>query len=139
MKHNASAESAPVQIGQAAQQSGVSSKMIRHYESLGLLPSIHRSDGGYRLYRNNDIHTLRFIKRARDLGFSMDDIAELVNLWQNRERSSAQVKRVAANHLQRLQDRISQLQAMERSLLQLTACCQGNDRPDCPILDDLAR
>lgn len=139
MKHNASAESAPVQIGQAAQQSGVSSKMIRHYESLGLLPSIHRSDGGYRLYRNNDIHTLRFIKRARDLGFSMDDIAELVNLWQNRERSSAQVKRVASNHLQRLQDRISQLQAMERSLLQLTACCQGNDRPDCPILDDLAR
>lgn len=139
MKHNASAESAPVQIGQAAQQSGVSSKMIRHYESLGLLPPIHRSDGGYRLYSDNDIHTLRFIKRARDLGFSMDDIAELVNLWQNRERSSAQVKRVAANHLQRLQDRISQLQAMERSLLQLTACCQGNDRPDCPILDDLAR
>lgn len=138
MKHNASAESAPVQIGQAAQQSGVSSKMIRHYESLGLLPPIHRSDGGYRLYSDNDIHTLRFIKRARDLGFSMDDIAELVNLWHNRQRSSAQVKKIADSHLQRLRERIAQLQAMERSLEQLTACCQGNERPDCPILDDLA-
>jgi Cu(I)-responsive transcriptional regulator len=128
----------PVQIGQAAQQSGVSSKMIRHYESLGLLPPIHRSDGGYRLYSDNDIHTLRFIKRARDLGFSMDDIAELVNLWHNRQRSSAQVKKIADSHLQRLRERIAQLQAMERSLEQLTACCQGNERPDCPILDDLA-
>jgi len=127
-----------VQIGQAAQQSGVSSKMIRHYESLGLLPPIHRSDGGYRLYSDNDIHTLRFIKRARDLGFSMDDIAELVNLWHNRQRSSAQVKKIADSHLQRLRERIAQLQAMERSLEQLTACCQGNERPDCPILDDLA-
>ncbi len=128
-----------MQIGQAAQQSGVSSKMIRHYESLGLLPPIHRSDGGYRLYSDNDIHTLRFIKRARDLGFSMDDIAELVNLWHNRQRSSAQVKKIADSHLQRLRERIAQLQAMERSLEQLTACCQGNERPDCPILDDLAR
>ncbi len=127
-----------MQIGQAAQQSGVSSKMIRHYESLGLLPPIHRSDGGYRLYSDNDIHTLRFIKRARDLGFSMDDIAELVNLWHNRQRSSAQVKKIADSHLQRLRERIAQLQAMERSLEQLTACCQGNERPDCPILDDLA-
>ena len=128
-----------MQIGQAAQQSGVSSKMIRHYESLGLLPPIHRSDGGYHLYSDNDIHTLRFIKRARDLGFSMDDIAELVNLWHNRQRSSAQVKKIADSHLQRLRERIAQLQAMERSLEQLTACCQGNERPDCPILDDLAR
>lgn len=139
MKQYASVGSAAVQIGQAAQLSGVSSKMIRHYESLGLLPPIHRSEGGYRLYSDSDIHTLRFIKRARDLGFPMDDIAELVNLWHDRQRSSAQVKRIAASHLQRLQDRIGQLQAMERSLQQLTACCQGNDRPDCPILGDLAR
>lgn len=139
MKQYASVGSAAVQIGQAAQLSGVSSKMIRHYESLGLLPPIHRSEGGYRLYSDSDIHTLRFIKRARELGFPMDDIAELVNLWHDRQRSSAQVKRITASHLQRLQDRIGQLQAMERSLQQLTAYCQGNDRPDCPILGDLAR
>ncbi len=128
----------PVHIGQAAMLSGVTAKMIRHYESLGLLTTVHRTDSGYRLYSENDVHTLRFIKRARDLGFSMNDIGDLVNLWHDRDRSSAQVKHIAQSHLRQLRQRIEQLQAMERSLVQLTACCHGDDRPDCPILDDLA-
>lgn len=112
--------------------------MIRHYESLGLLAFVYRSAGGYRLYQENEVHTLRFIKRARELGFSLDAITELVNLWQNQQRSSAQVKTIAETHLMRLRERIDQLQAMERSLVQMTDCCQGNERPECPILDDLA-
>jgi MerR family transcriptional regulator, copper efflux regulator len=128
----------PVQIGQAAALSGVSSKMVRHYESLGLLAPVTRTDSGYRLYSATDVHTLRFIKRARDLGFSMADIGELVGLWHDRQRSSAQVKRIAQGHLQALEQRIEQMQAMARSLQHLTHCCQGDHRPDCPILDDLA-
>jgi MerR family transcriptional regulator, copper efflux regulator len=127
-----------VHIGEAATLSGVTAKMIRHYESLGLLPAVNRSESGYRLYSDSDVHTLRFIKRARDLGFSMTAIGELVNLWQRRERSSAQVKQIAESHLKALRQRIDQLQAMERSLVRLTNCCHGDDRPDCPILDDLA-
>ncbi len=129
----------PVHIGQAATLSGVTAKMIRHYESLGLLPAVNRTESGYRLYSDSDVHTLRFIKRARDLGFSMNAIGELVNLWQRRERSSGQVKQIAESHLKALRQRIDQLQAMERSLVRLTTCCHGDDRPDCPILDDLAR
>lgn len=128
----------PVHIGQAAALSGVSAKMVRHYESLGLLAPVGRTDSGYRLYSATDVHTLRFIKRARDLGFSMPDIGELVGLWHNKGRASAQVKGIAQRHVQALRQRIEQLQAMERSLQHLTVCCQGNDRPDCPILDDLA-
>lgn len=129
----------PVHIGQAAAWSGVTPKMIRHYEKLGLLASVHRSDSGYRLYSEADVHTLRFIKRARDLGFAMRDIAGLLSLWHDRKRSSAQVKRIAQRHLAQLRERIEHLQAIERSLQQLSACCHGDDRPDCPILDDLAR
>lgn len=128
----------PVHIGDAARLSGISPKMLRHYEGLGLLGEVDRSEGGYRMYQRKDVHTLQFIKRARDLGFSMSDMAELVGLWLNRRRSSAQVKQVAQRHLLSLQQRIAQLQAMERSLLLLTRCCHGDDRPDCPILDDLA-
>lgn len=128
----------PVHIGQAAAYSGVSAKMVRHYESLGLLAPLGRTDSGYRLYSAADVHSLRFIKRARDLGFSMADIRELVGLWHDKSRASAQVKRIAQCHAQALRLRIEQLQAMERSLQTLTHCCQGNDRPDCPILDDLA-
>lgn len=128
----------PVHIGEAARLSGVSAKMLRHYEGLGLLGAVSRTDSGYRLYGANDVHTLRFIKRARDLGFSMADIAELVGLWLDKQRPSAKVKRVAQRHVLALQARIAQLQSMERSLLQLTSCCHGDDRPDCPILDDLA-
>lgn len=128
----------PVQIGQAAALSGVSAKMVRHYEALGLLAPVGRTDTGYRLYSQTDVHTLRFIKRARDLGFSMADIGELVGLWHDQQRSSAQVKRIAQRHVESLHQRIEQMQAMERSLQHLTRCCQGNDRPECPILDDLA-
>ena len=117
---------------------GVSAKMVRHYESLGLLPRITRTDSGYRQYSEADAHTLRFIKRSRDLGFSMAEIAELVALWQNRRRTSASVKRIAQQHVDELAQRIKAMQDMQRSLRQLLHHCHGDDRPECPILDDLA-
>ena len=129
----------PVNIGAAAQLSGVSAKMVRHYESLGLLPKVARTDAGYRLYGEADVHTLRFIKRARDLGFSMEEIGELVGLWQNRRRASASVRRVAQKHAEDLEQRIAALQAMQQTLRHLIHCCQGDERPDCPILDELAK
>lgn len=125
-------------IGEAARQSGVSAKMVRHYESLGLLPQVHRSDSGYRQYTEAEVHTLRFIKRARDLGFSMAEIAELVGLWQNRRRASQNVRRIAQKHADDLAQRIAAMQSMQQTLTHLVHCCQGNDRPECPILDDLA-
>lgn len=128
----------PVNIGEAARLSGVSAKMVRHYESLGLLPSVGRTDSGYRQYSETEVHTLRFIKRSRDLGFSMSEIGELVGLWQNRRRASASVKRIAQKHAQELAQRIEAMQAMQRSLEHLVHCCHGDERPDCPILDDLA-
>lgn len=130
--------SEPLIIGEAARQSGVSAKMLRHYESLGLLGKVSRTDSGYRLYSPADVHTLRFIKRCRDLGFSMAEIAELVGLWQNRRRASSSVKKIAQKHMDELSERIAALQAMQRTLNALLDCCQGDDRPDCPILDDLA-
>jgi len=129
---------APVAIGTAAARSGVSARMVRHYERLGLLPSVARTDSGYRQYTAADIHTLRFIKRARGLGFSMDEIAELVGLWHNRRRTSASVKRIAEKHLGELEARIAGLQAMRQTLAHLVHCCHGDGRPDCPILEDLA-
>jgi Cu(I)-responsive transcriptional regulator len=128
----------PVNIGLAAARSGVSAKMVRHYESLGLLARVHRTDSGYRQYSETDVHILRFIKRSRDLGFSMAEIAELVSLWNNRRRTSASVKRIAQQHADELSARIAEMQAMQRSLNHLIHCCHGDDRPDCPILDDLA-
>lgn len=125
-------------IGAAAKASGVSARMVRHYEGLGLLPRVERTDSGYRQYTDADVHTLRFIKRARDLGFSMVEIAELVGLWHDRDRASASVKRIAQRHLDELAQRIADMQAMERTLAQLVDCCHGDARPDCPILDDLA-
>ncbi len=130
--------SAPLNIGAAARQSGVSAKMVRHYESLGLLPQVQRSDSGYRQYSDAEVHTLRFIKRARDLGFSMAEIAELVSLWQNRRRASASVRRIAQKHADDLAQRIAAMQAMQHTLTHLVHCCQGDERPECPILDDLA-
>lgn len=128
----------PVNIGEAARRSGVSAKMVRHYESLGLLPKVQRTDGGYRQYSEPEVHTLRFIKRARDLGFSMDEIGELVGLWQNRRRASASVRRIAQKHADDLAQRIEAMQAMRQTLTHLIHCCHGDDRPDCPILEDLA-
>lgn len=125
-------------IGQAAEQSGVSAKMIRHYESIGLVERARRTDGGYRIYDTNDIHTLRFIRRARDLGFSIKEIAQLVGLWRNRRRASADVRRVAQQHISELDHKIAELQAMRRTLTELVQHCHGDRRPECPILDDLA-
>jgi len=127
-----------VNIGQAAALSGVSAKMLRHYESLGLLGRVTRTDSGYRQYAASDVHTLRFIKRSRDMGFSMAEIAELVNLWHDRGRASAHVKTIAQRHLDDLKGRIEAMQAMQRTLQDLLHHCHGDNRPDCPILDDLA-
>ena len=126
-------------IGEAAAESGVSAKMIRHYESLGLLRAARRSEGGYRLYESNDLHVLRFIRRARDLGFSMKDIGHLLGLWQNRRRASADVRRIAQEHISDLNRKIAELQSMRRTLEHLVHHCHGDQRPDCPILDDLSR
>ena len=128
----------PVNIGSAAGLTGISAKMVRHYESLGLLPGVARTDSGYRQYNEADVHTLRFIKRARDLGFSMAEIGELVALWQNRRRASASVKRIAQKHVDELAARIAAMQAMQRTLGHLLHHCHGDERPDCPILDDLS-
>ena len=130
--------SIPMNIGEAARRSGVSAKMVRHYESLGLLPQVHRSDSGYRQYSEAEVHTLRFIKRGRDLGFSMAEIAELVSLWHNRRRASASVRRIAQKHADDLAQRIAAMQAMQQTLAHLVHCCHGDERPECPILDDLA-
>ncbi len=125
-------------IGQAAAQSGVSAKMIRHYEDLGLMPRVRRTEANYRRYEPADVHTLRFIKRSRDLGFSMAQIKELVGLWQNKGRSSAAVKNIAGKHLAELKAKITQLKAMADTLEHLSRHCHGDHRPECPILEDLS-
>ncbi|MGE0099311.1 MAG: Cu(I)-responsive transcriptional regulator [Hydrogenophaga sp.] len=128
----------PVNIGKAAQLSGISPKMLRHYESLGLLTAVPRTDNNYRQYSQADVHTLRFIRRSRDMGFGLDAITELVSLWHNRRRSNESVKRVAQKHVDELNQRIEALQAMQRTLSHLLELCPGDGRPDCPILDDLS-
>ena len=126
-------------IGQAAKASGVSVKMVRHYEAIGLLPKIARTAANYRLYRATDVHTLRFIRRARDLGFSISDIKELLSLWQSTSRSSASVKRLAGKHLGDLKRRMAELKAMVDTLEHLAEHCHGDHRPECPIIEDLAK
>lgn len=125
-------------IGEAAALTSVSAKMIRHYESIRLLPEPGRTFAGYRIYTDNDLHRIRFIKRARSLGFSMREIAELLGLWDDRSRASADVKRLARRHADELSERIAEMQAMQRTLEELATRCHGDARPDCPILDDLA-
>lgn len=125
-------------IGEAAAQSGVSAKMIRYYESVGLIPAPSRTEAGYRVYDGDAVHRLRFVRRARDLGFSVEDIGRLLALWSDRTRSSADVKRLALAHADALKNKIAELQAMASTLERLAADCCGDDRPDCPILDDLA-
>jgi Cu(I)-responsive transcriptional regulator len=131
-------DSGLMDIGQAAHASGVSAKMIRHYEDIGLLKNVPRTASNYRLYGHDLIHVLRFIKRGRTLGFSMEEIRELLSLWQDRRRSSASVKKIAAAHIGELQTKIAELQGMVATLQHLAHCCTGDARPDCPILDDLA-
>jgi MerR family transcriptional regulator, copper efflux regulator len=125
-------------IGEAAAATGVSAKMIRYYESIGLFRPEARSATGYRLFSAADLHTLRFIRRARDLGFSIDEISELLALWRDRRRSSAEVKSLALAHLADLEQRIGELQGLADTLRHLARHCHGDARPDCPILGDLA-
>ena len=128
----------PMNIGEAARASGVSAKMIRHYESVGLFPEASRTESGYRQYRDKEVHMLRFIRRSRDLGFSIEQIRELLGLWQNRRRPSRQVKALAQAHIEELEQKLQELQAMKETLQHLAHCCHGDDRPDCPILEQLA-
>jgi Cu(I)-responsive transcriptional regulator len=125
-------------IGEAARASGVSAKMIRYYESTRLIVPAQRTDGGYRAYGHDDIHVLRFVRRARDLGFSMADIARLLGLWRDRSRASADVKRIALDQVAELRRKIVEMREMAGTLERLAAHCQGDDRPDCPIMDDLS-
>jgi Cu(I)-responsive transcriptional regulator len=129
---------APMTIGQAAKASGVSAKMLRHYESVGLLPAAQRTEAGYRLYGDKDVHTLRFIRHARDLGFSLPQIGDLLGLWHDRTRPSRQVKALAEARLQELEQKVRELQAMKATLAHLVHCCRGDERPECPILESLA-
>lgn len=120
-------------IGEAAARSGVSAKIVRHYESLGLLQVVERTESGYRQYSDKNVHTLRFIKRARGLGLSMAEIAELLTLWQNRRRSSADVRKIASRHLDQLNQRVVAMESMRQMLEYLVECCEGSHQPDCPM------
>lgn len=126
-------------IGQAASASGVSQRMIRHYEAIGLIPKAARRASGYRDYDERDVHTLRFIRRARDLGFPIEEIGKLLALWHDRSRASADVKALALARAEELERKEQELRAMRRSLEALASSCHGDDRPDCPILEDLGR
>ena len=126
-------------IGDAAALTGVSAKMIRHYEQIGLIPPASRTFANYRLYSEADLHRLRFIKRARSLGFSIRQIEALLGLWGDPQRASADVKALARAHAEALEQKIAEMQAMQRALVELAAHCHGDRRPECPILDDLAR
>ena len=125
-------------IGDAARLSGVTAKMIRHYEAIGLIPPAGRTFAGYRIYSDADLHRLRFIKRSRSLGFPVKQIETLLGLWDDRDRASAEVKRLADAHADELGRRIEEMQAMQRTLRELARRCHGDERPECPILDDLA-
>lgn len=126
-------------IGQAAEASGVSAKMIRYYESIGLIAEANRTDAGYRQYTEDEVQTLRFIKRSRDLGFSVERIKTLLGLWQDRSRKSSDVKKLAQQYIAELDQDIAKLQSIRKELQHLADCCQGNHRPECPILDDFAK
>ena len=125
-------------IGEAAEATGVTAKMIRHYEQIGLIPEAGRTGAGYRVYGPRDLSTLSFIRRARDLGFSIAQIRDLLTLWQDRARASADVKRIASAHIDEMKAKMQLLQEMVHTLEHLSAHCHGDDRPDCPILEQLA-
>ena len=125
-------------IGEAAKASGVSAKMIRHYEGVGLVAEANRTDAGYRQYDAKDVGTLRFVRHSRDLGFSLEQIRELLGLWQNRRRPSSSVKRIASEHVAALDAKMAEMATMRKTLRHLVHCCHGDDRPDCPILESLA-
>ena len=127
----------PMNIGQAAQHSGLSAKMLRYYESIGLLAPAARTDSGYRLYGSADLRALAFIKRARDLGFSLAEIGKLLGLWQDPQRASAEVKALAQTHIDELDRKLAEMSALRATLASLVADCHGDQQPDCPILDAL--
>jgi len=126
-------------IGEAAKKSGVSAKMIRYYESIGLIAAADRTEAGYRNYGMKDVHTLRFIRRARDLGFTVEQMSDLLALWKDRSRASAEVKRIALDQVGMLERKVAELQSMAETLRHLATHCHGDERPDCPILEDLAQ
>ena len=125
-------------IGEAASESGVNAKTIRYYESIGLIPPAIRAENGYRNYSPIDIETLKFIQHARRLGFSVKDVGGLLELWRDKSRTSADVKALALKHISEVEKRIAELQSIRKTLIDLTDRCHGDDRPDCPILEDLA-
>ncbi len=127
-----------MQIGEASAASGVSAKMIRYYEDIGLIPSATRKDSGYRLYVEADVHRLRFIHRARELGFPVARIRDLLRLWNDRKRPSREVKKLAAQHIAELEAQIARIQGLRDTLKHLADACDGDSRPHCPILHDLA-
>lgn len=126
-------------IGEASRASGVSAKMIRYYESIDLVPPADRNGVGYRFYTDTDVQRLRFVRRARDLGFSLPEIEDLLGLWSDRSRKSADVKRLALAHIGELEQRIRDMQQMADTLQSLIACCSGDERPECPILETLEK
>jgi Cu(I)-responsive transcriptional regulator len=130
-------EKISMNIGEAATASGVSAKMIRYYEDIGLLPAASRSGSGYRKYAESDIHRLRFVRRARDFGFAMDQVQALLALWTDRSRPSREVKKIALAHVAELDKKISHLRGLRDTLKHLADCCHGDHKPDCPILVDL--
>ncbi len=125
-------------IGALAKRAGVSARMIRHYEEIGLIPAAARTASGYRTYGENDVRTLSFIARARGLGFSLEEIASLLDLWRDRDRASADVKAIVDRHMEEVEAKIRELRSLQRSLGDLARCCHDDDRPECPILDGLA-
>ncbi|MGL4290914.1 MAG: Cu(I)-responsive transcriptional regulator [Phreatobacter sp.] len=125
-------------IGEAAAASGVSAKMIRYYESIGLVSNVSRTESGYRVYSDSDVHTLRFIRRARDLGFSVKQMTHLLALWSDRSRASAEVKQIALGHVAELERKMRELRDMSKTLRHLADHCQGDARPHCPIIEELS-
>ena len=125
-------------IGEAARVTGVSAKMIRYYEGIGLIPKVGRTEAGYRVYSEQDTHLLRFVRRARDLGFSVEQIGELLALWRDRDRASVDVKQLALEHIRDLEERVARMMEMVATLRHLAEHCHGDQRPDCPIIDELA-
>ncbi|QYF95611.1 Cu(I)-responsive transcriptional regulator [Massilia sp. PAMC28688] len=125
-------------IGETAKASGVSAKMIRHYEAIGLIEPAVRTDAGYRVYRQRDVDVLRFIHRSRELGFSLEQIKTLLALWRDKQRASKDVRAMARVHIEELDRKIADMQAMKRTLETLATRCHGDERPECPILDDLS-
>lgn len=126
-------------IGEAAKASGVNAKLIRHYESIGIIPKAARSESGYRVYADSDVHILGFVKRARRLGFSMKEIKKLVGLWRNKKRASSDVRTMALAHIRELEEKIKELESMVKTLKHLAHKCRGDNRPNCPILDELSK